>query len=132
MRTALLRALLGLFVGSLCGGLALMIALGRSSLIDSVGPGPALITNQHPALTLALLAAFSLGGAVLGLLAPLRRTTLGALTLGLLAAAGFLMTVFVGLEGPPTTWSAAVWWAIGTGSLLLGVVLADQLQPSDG
>jgi hypothetical protein len=131
MRTALLRALLGFLIGGLCGGLALMISLGRSTLIGSVGRGTPLIDVRQPGLALAFLTAFSLGGAILGLLAPLRRTELGAFGLGLLSASGFLATVYVGLEGTPTEWSPSVWWTVGAGTVLLGIVLADQLRPSD-
>jgi peptidoglycan/LPS O-acetylase OafA/YrhL len=108
-----------------------MIALGRASLVDGGGRGPTLITEQHPALVPSFLVAFGLGGALFGLLAPLRRTALGAVCLGLIAASGFVAAVFVGLLGPPAAWSRSTWWVVGTATLLVGVVLGGQLQPSD-
>jgi hypothetical protein len=131
LRAALRRALLGFLVGALGGGVALMIALGRAGLVQSGGHGPTSFNEQHPALAVALLAAFGICGAVVGLLAPMRRTPFGAIGLGLIAANGFLTTVFVALEGPPAGWPRSMWWALGVGTLLLGLVLGGQLQPSD-
>jgi hypothetical protein len=131
MRAALRRVLLGFLVGVLGGGVALMIAFGRASLVGSGGRVPTLLIEYHTALAVALLAAFGICGAVVGLLAPMRRTPFGAIGLGLIAATGFLMTVFVALEGPPAGWPRSVWWAVGVGTLLLGLVLGGQLQPSD-
>ena len=131
MRAALGRALLGLVAGAVAGGLAVAVALGRASLIRGVGRGGAPFVEHRPALALALLAAFGLGGALLGVLAPLRRSTLGAVALSLVAATGFLATVFVALQGTPAGWSRSTWWALGLGTLALGAVLADKVQPSD-
>jgi hypothetical protein len=131
MGAAFRRVLLGAVLGIVGGGLALMIALGRASLVEGGGRGPGLVTEQHPALMPSFLVAFGLGGALLGLLAPLRRTALGALALGLTAASGFVAAVFVGLAGPPAAWSQSTWWVVGTATLLVGVVLGGQLQPSD-
>jgi hypothetical protein len=131
MRAAFRRAFVGVVLGIIGGALALMIALGRASLVEGGGRGPGLITQQHPALGPSFLVAFGLGGALLGLLAPLRRTALGALGLGLIAASGFVVTVFVGLAGPPAAWSRSTCWAVGTATLLVGAVLGGQLQPSD-
>jgi hypothetical protein len=124
--------MLGLILGVLGGGLALMIALGRTNLVQGGGRGPGLITEQHPALLSSFLVAFGLGGALLGLSAPLRRTAIGALALGLIAATGFVAAVFVGLAGPPAGWSRSTWWVVGTATLLVGVVLGGQLQPEAG
>jgi hypothetical protein len=131
MRAALRRAVLGFFVGLLSGGVALMIALGRASLVGSGAHGPVPFSEQHTVLAVPLLAAFGIGGAVVGLLAPIRRTPFGAIAVGLIAASGFLATVFVALEGPPAGWPRSVWWSVGVGTLLLGLVLGGQLQPSD-
>jgi hypothetical protein len=131
MRAALRRALLGLVLGIVSGGLALMIAVGRTTLVQGGGRGPGLIAEQHPALMPSFLVAFGLGGALLGLSAPLRRTAIGALALGLIAASGFVATIFVGLAGPPAGWSGSTWWVVGTATLLVGAVLGGQLQPSD-
>jgi hypothetical protein len=131
MRAAIRRAMLGTVLGIVGGSLALMIALGRASLVGSGGRGPGLIA-EHTALAPSFLVAFGLGGALLGVLAPLRRTPLGAVGLGLIAAAGFIATVFVGLEGPPALWSRSTWWVAVTATLLVGVVLGGQLQPEAG
>jgi hypothetical protein len=129
MRAAVRRALLGLILGVVGGGLALMIAIGRANLVQGGGRGPALVTEQHPALVPSFLVAFGVGGALLGLSAPLRRTAIGALGLGLIAASGFVAAVFVGVAGPPTGWSRSTWWVVGTATFLLGAVLGGQLQP---
>jgi hypothetical protein len=130
MRAALRRVLLGVVLGIVGGAIALMIALGRASLVEG-GRGGGLVTQHHAALAPAFLVAFGLCGALLGLLAPLRRTPLGAIGLGLIAASGFVTAFFVGLAGPPVIWSRSTWWAVGTATLLLGLVLGGQLQPSD-
>jgi hypothetical protein len=131
MRSALRRVVLGFLVGILGGGVALMIAHGRADLVGSGAHGPMPSSEQHMALAVPLLAAFGICGAVVGLLAPMRRTPLGAIGLGLIAASGFVATVFVALQGAPAEWPRSVWWAVGVGTLLLGLVLGGQLQPSD-
>ena len=108
-----------------------MIAFGRAGLLGSGAHGPMPSAEQHTVLAIPLLAAFGIGGAVVGLLAPIRRTPIGAIVVGLIAASGFLATVFVALEGPPVGWSRSVWWSVGAGTLLLGLVLGGQLQPVD-
>jgi hypothetical protein len=108
-----------------------MIALGRASLVGSGGGGPGMLAQSHTTLAPSFLVAFGLGGALLGLLAPLRRTPLGGFGVGLIAAGGFFVTVFVGLQGPPAAWSWSTWLAVGASTLLVGVVLGGQLQPSD-
>jgi hypothetical protein len=131
MRTAFRRALLGIVLGIVGGGLALMIAFGRANLVGR-GRGPGLVAQHQDTLAPLFLLAFGLGGALLGLLAPLRRTPLGAIGLGLIAATGFVVAVFSGLAGPPVAWSRSTWWAAGIAAALLGIVLGGQLQPSEG
>jgi hypothetical protein len=131
MRATLRRTLLGVVLGIVGGSLALMIAIGRASLVGSGGRGPALVTQPDAALAPSFLVAFGLGGALLGLLAPLRRTPLGAFVLGMIAAAGFVAAIFVGLAGPPAAWSRSTWWAVGIAALLVGTVLGGQLQPAE-
>jgi peptidoglycan/LPS O-acetylase OafA/YrhL len=131
MRATLRRTLLGVVLGIVGGSLALMIALGRASLVGSGGRGPGLVTAPDAALAPSFLVAFGLGGALLGLLAPLRRTPLGAFVLGMIAAAGFVAAIFVGLAGPPAEWSRSTWWAVGIAALLVGAVLGGQLQPAE-
>lgn len=131
IRAAIRRAAVGCLLGILGGGLALMIAFGRASLVERGGPTPWTLTGDGQALlATALLAAFALCGALVGVLAPLRRTVPGAIGLSLIAATGFLTTVFVGLAGPPTSWSPSTWWSLGVGAILLGAVVAGHVQPS--
>jgi hypothetical protein len=118
-------------LGIIGGGLALMIALGRANLVAAGGRAPGLGMQHQQMLAPSFLVAFALCGALVGLLAPLRRTALGALALALIAAGGFVAAVFVGIAGPPAAWSSSSWWAVGTTTVVLGVVLAGQLQPSD-
>jgi hypothetical protein len=131
MRGVLLRTVLGVVLGIMGGGLALMIAIGRASLVGSGGRGPALVIEHQETLAPAFLVGFGLGGALLGLLAPLRRTAVGALGLSFIAATGFVVAVFVGIAGPPAAWSASSWWAVGTATVLLSILLAGQVQPSN-
>jgi hypothetical protein len=125
------RALLGFVVGIVSGGIALMIAHGRATLVGSGALGPMPFTAQHSVLAIPLLAAFAICGAIVGLLAPIRRTPFGATVVGLIAASGFLATVFVALEGSPMGWPRTVWWSLGVGTVFLGLVLGGQLQPTD-
>jgi hypothetical protein len=129
MPAAMRRAFIGFILGILGGGLALMIAIGRANLVGDPGAGSLL--RDRPELPHAVLAAFGLGGLLLGLLSPLRRTPLCAFGLGLLAAAVSIVTVFVGLAGFPTGWSHQTWWSAAVATLLLGMVIGAQLQPSD-
>lgn len=131
MRGALRRTLLGILLGLVGGGLALMISVGRANLVGGGGRGPRLMAQHQQMLAPSFLIAFAVCGALLGLLAPLRRTAAGALGLSFIAASAFVGAVFTGLAGPPVTWSPSSWWAVGTATVLLGVVLAGQLQPSD-
>jgi len=131
MRSVLLRTLLGTVLGIMGGGLALMIAIGRARLVGGGGRGPGVATQHHEMVAPAFLVAFALAGALIGLLAPLRRTALGAFGLSFIAASGFVVAVFVGIAGPPLGWSASSWWAVGTATVLLSFVLAGQLQPSN-
>ena len=131
MRAAIYRAVLGTVIGILGGGLALAISLGRAGLLASGGRGPALAGPHQIASVPALLVAFGLYGALVGLLAPLRRTAAGAFALAFIAAGGFVTTVLVGLAGLPARWPAATWLVAGIATLVLASVLSAQLQPPD-
>ena len=128
MRAALRRAVLGLVLGVVGGGLALMIAFGRANLVASGGRGPGVIPLDHVTFAPFFLVGFALGGAVLGLFAPLRKTPLGALALGLVAAGGFVAAIFIGLAGPIELWSSSTWLVAGGATLVVGAVLGGQIQ----
>ena len=122
------RVALGAALGILCGALSLAMILGRASLLAGGRRPPAARIAQQPGFALIYLAAFVVVGVFLGAFAPLRRTLLGALALGVAAAAGFLTALLVVLQGPPMLWPVSVWWVFAVGTALVGLAVAAQLH----
>jgi hypothetical protein len=121
----------GAAFGGILAAICVLIGVGRAALALIGGAGIAAL-QVHDVVVLGTYAlGFVVAGAVVGLLSPVRRTRLGALLLGLLAAAVGIGVFVLGIlsgSGPEKRAGLIVAWAVCT--VIFGALLARDLYRS--
>ena len=92
---ALKRTAQGAFGGMLMGGLMLGMGIASAALAAVVGRRVAINIGRDVLLAALYVVGFTVAGAIIGLLAPIRRNWMGAFALGLLGAG--IVSAVIGL-----------------------------------